>query len=460
MKGINEEQGQLPEGYRMTELGPLPEAWRVVRLGEVVEVIRNGLSQRQEKFPVGYPITRIETIADGKINPQKVGYIQYLEKSQMERFRLRVGDILFSHINSEPHLGKTAIYEGNPPLLIHGMNLLCIRAKRDVYDAYFLNYLFNFFREKGVFVGLAARAVGQSSINQGKLKALPIPLPPLPEQRAIAHVLRTVQEAKEATERVIAALRELKKSLMRHLFTYGPVPLAQAESVPLRDTEIGPIPAHWPVVRLGEVALFETGKRERGGASSKVGILSIGGEHITEDGTLDFSEPKYISKAFFNQMKAGKVKAGDVLVCKDGAKTGKSAFVNEIPPEGLAVNEHIFIVRSLDSTRLFPRFLGYWFLSQKAWDQIRCAYHGLIGGINREEIRAFVLPLPPLPEQQQIAAILQAVDRRIQAEEGYKRALEALFKTLLHELMTARRRLPQDFIACFTESPNASGGTS
>ncbi len=72
-------------------------------------------------------------------------------------------------------------------------------------------------------------------------------------------MLRTVQEAKEATERVIAALKELKKSLMRHLFTYGPVPVEEAERVPLRETELGPLPAHWQVVRLGEVATVDWG---------------------------------------------------------------------------------------------------------------------------------------------------------------------------------------------------------
>jgi type I restriction enzyme S subunit len=75
-----------------------------------------------------------------------------------------------------------------------------------------------------------------------------IPLPPLEEQKAIAGILSTVQSAIEKTEKVINALKNLKKSMMKHLFTYGPVAEEEAEKVELKETEIGPIPKHWEVI--------------------------------------------------------------------------------------------------------------------------------------------------------------------------------------------------------------------
>jgi len=211
------ERERLP--LQETELGPLPAHWRVVRLGEVLQLMRNGLTYRQERNPKGVPVTRIETISEGSINPNKVGYISDLDKSQVEKYRLLPGDILFSHINSEPHLGKTAIYQGNPPLILHGMNLLLLRAHPSVSDPYFLFYFLNHERAKGTFIGIAARAVGQSSINMGKLRNLPIFLPPLDEQREIARALQAVDARLVAEQARRAALEELFKSLLHHLMT-------------------------------------------------------------------------------------------------------------------------------------------------------------------------------------------------------------------------------------------------
>ncbi len=211
---------------------------------------------------------------------------------------------------------------------------------------------------------------------------------------------------------------------------------ADSEPAPgFKITELGPLPEEWRVVRLGEVVSFETGKREKGGAQSQGEIFSIGGEHITEEGGLDLSTPKFISRCFYEKMTKGKVRPGDTLVCKDGARTGKSAFVRKIPSSGLAVNEHVFIVRPLNA-RLYDEFLGFWFRCEQAWQQVRTAYHGIIGGLTREDVSNFLLPLPPLPEQRAIAHVLRTVQETQEVTGRVIAALKELKKSLMRHLFT------------------------
>ena len=169
------------------------------------------------------------------------------------------------------------------------------------------------------------------------------------------------------------------------------------------------LPPEWRRAKLSDVVLaLETGKRPKGGAVNvSGGILSISAEHMTASGEIDRSIPRFVPREFYESMRSGRVQLGDVLVVKDGATTGKTAFVcglSDKPP--MAVNEHVFICRP-DGGSVDPQFLFFWLWGPSGQYQIRACYRGsAIGGINRSFAEHVTIPLPPLAEQKRIVAIL------------------------------------------------------
>ena len=209
---------------KKTEIGEIPEDWEVVRLGDkkkgepLILTLRNGLTYKQHELQEsGIPITRIETIADGKIDFKKIGYLKNIDQNLLEKYKLKKGDILFSHINSEIHLGKTAIYLEDEKFILHGMNLLLIRPNSKFIDSKFLNYLFNWYKDNGIFISIASRAVNQASINQNTLKNLKLPLPSLPEQQEIAEILQTIDQKIEIEKKKKELYEELFKTMLNKI---------------------------------------------------------------------------------------------------------------------------------------------------------------------------------------------------------------------------------------------------
>ena len=224
--------GTKGEPRKQTEIGEIPESWEVVKLEDVLSYIGNGLTNKQNKVGDGYPVTRIETISDDCINAERVGYVNNLPNDKVEKYRLCYGDILLSHINSEPQLGRAVIFEEEPNFLLHGMNLLRMQANTEIISPFFLNFIFGVYRNRGVFIALASRAVGQSSINQSRMKSLMIPLPSLSEQNIIANVFRAIDKKTAALEQEGQHLNELFRAMLDELMT------GQRSAVPLIDTEL------------------------------------------------------------------------------------------------------------------------------------------------------------------------------------------------------------------------------
>jgi type I restriction enzyme, S subunit len=186
--------------------------WPLVPLDTITVTIRNGLNIRQYSIANGLPITRIETISEQTINPQRVGY-GGIKDSEKKEWYLEKGDILFSHINSEERIGNCAMYDGIPKPLVHGMNLLCLRPNIQLINPKFLLYSLKsaFFRIK--LKSIIKRAVNQASISIGNLKEIKISLPPISEQLRIVEIVEQAErlrkmrtEADKKAERILPGL--------------------------------------------------------------------------------------------------------------------------------------------------------------------------------------------------------------------------------------------------------------
>ncbi len=207
-------EGETVPKLRFSEFMDAGE-WEEKTLEEVLISISNGISIEQGDKFVGYKVTRIETISDQRINIEKVGYIQTTQN--ISRYKLNVGDILFSNINSLSQIGKTALVDQDYNLY-HGMNLLRLIIKKELNDSSFLFYLLNTEIIKKSFRNRANQAINQASINQYELGKTYIYIPDLKEQEKIADCLLSLDNLIEGQSNKLAALQMHKKRLMQQVF--------------------------------------------------------------------------------------------------------------------------------------------------------------------------------------------------------------------------------------------------
>jgi type I restriction enzyme S subunit len=207
-------------------------------------------------------------------------------------------------------------------------------------------------------------------------------IPPLPEQRAIARVLGSLDDKIELNRRMNQSLEEICRALFKFWFVdFGPVRAKaegrwkKGESLPgmpadmwdlwpseFVESEIGEIPRGWACRTFQDVLHdLESGSRPTGGASENVdgAVPSIGAENVLGLGRYDYGKTRYVPRTFFEELKRGVLRPGDVLLYKDGAQIGRRSYLDEgFPFEECCVNEHVFILRA--HPPLTQRYLYFW----------------------------------------------------------------------------------------------------
>ncbi|MES9816908.1 MAG: restriction endonuclease subunit S [Candidatus Thiodiazotropha sp.] len=288
------------------------------------------------------------------------------------------------------------------------------------------------------YVAMNKRGATIKGITRDCLKAIRLNLPLLPEQKKIAHILSTVQRAIEAQERIIQTTTELKKALMHKLFTEG------LRNEPQKQTEIGPIPESWKVVELGALFQIKHGFAFDGKFFEPLGeyILMTPGHFNEEGGFRDQGEK---TKYFTGEIPQDYVLAkGDLVVAMTEQKSGllgSSAFV---PEDGRYLhNQRLGLIVDLDTTRLSKQFLFNVFnLPHLRVEVAKTSTGSKVKHTSPTKLRAVKVGIPPtLEEQGEIASALSTVQQKIGVATNKKAQLQDLFRTLLHELMTAKTRV-------------------
>lgn len=384
-------------------------AWETKPLGDVAKVSAGGSAPQGDQYFGGpYPFVRVQHLDLGRDRVQRWDLIT---NEAVKEYRLRLfpaGTIVLPKSGASIRLEKRAILPVDAYIVSHLAAII-----PDVGQIH-RDFLFYWLRHKRL---ASEKADGYPTLSLTELKRTAVQCPSLPEQKKISTVLSAVQQAKEKTEAVIAALRELKKSLMKHLFTYGPVRVEEADSVPLRDSEAGRIPEHWGIAQFTDSIV----RRRVGTRSVRQRDYKRIGSYPVVDQGQDFIA------GYWDDEEDVVDDPLPVIVFGDHTRVFKYV---DFP----------FVVGAQGTKLLFPnteRFVPlFLFHALRSLDISSRGYNR-----HYKLLRDKKIVVPPLGEQQKTAAVLSAVDARIEAEMGRRHCLDQLFKTFLNDLMTAKIRV-------------------
>lgn len=249
-------------------------------------------------------------------------------------------------------------------------------------------------------------------INKTMFEEIEIALPKKHIQDKIVKILSSIDNKIELNNRINANLHEMAENLFLQIYQLG------------KEEKL-------------EELLYEiqTGSRQKGGAVDK-GIPSIGAEKIEKLGVYDFSSEKYISEEYYNKMRNGIIKSGDVLLYKDGAYTGKvSMALNDFPHKKCAINEHVFILRT--EKNWANMFLYFLLNYSKVKEQIisRASSKAAQPGLNQVELKSVVIKLPEKELIEKFENKVKPIAEKIIQNSLENRTLAKLRDTLLQKLM-------------------------
>ena len=389
------------------------------KLKNLLSVFRNGATIKQIKNSSGVPISRIETISNGTIDFNKVGYADIYNDNYKEYY-LQDGDILFSHINSIPHLGKCAIFQNTDKTLIHGMNLLLLRANKNILSKY-LFYLLKSKPFRAKLPTITKKSVNQASLSITNLGALDVCICSLDEQQRIVNILDKAEEIRTKKKLANEKLDEFLKSTFIDMF-----------GDPVTN------PNNYQFVCLGDLTteICDIGSNGSNAVVAKNLKMSDTEDYAYMIRAVNFSDNnifenmKYVSKEVYDFFRKSQIFGNEIIMCKIGS-AGKFWLMPKLnKPTSLGLNS--FLMRFNDNTNRI--FIYHYLNTSYGQIEINTRVSGAVTkSITKGAIRTIPVYLPDIEQQNQFAKIVQKVDTQKEKNQKVIEQMDNLFNSLMQQ---------------------------
>ena len=394
----------------------MPSGWRSARLGELAKVNPEQLGNRTDpNYVLKYlDIAAIEQ--PGAIGASRT--LSFAEAPSRARRRARAGDILVSTVR--PYLRNFARVRESLSNLVVSTGYAVIRP-RDEVDG---RFLYQHVLSDGFVEFLKPRMSGSNypAVKGDDVEAYTLSVPPLAEQRKIAAILSSVDDAIEKTQAVIDQVQVVKRGLMQTLLTRG----LPGRHTRFRQTEIGEIPETWEVVQLGQLFKLTSGK--------SISVRSLDGNRSSENPC-----PVYGGNGIAG-FTSSFTAVPPLLVV---GRVGEYCGIVHHPGESCWVSDNALYTREwLRSVNVgflhrLLQFVNLAKLRKKSGQPL----------VTQAPIHDFKVSLAPVSEQDKIAEILDRLDSRLRVETRQVKCLQNAKRALMSVLLTGELRVTPDIEA-------------
>jgi len=414
---------ELNLGYKQTEAGVIPEEWQISYVGVEFDIKLGKMLDAEKNIGVPKLYLGNRAVQWGKIDISDLASVR-LSHSDLSRFRLKKGDLL---VCEGGEVGRAAIWEAPLPECYYQKALHRLRPIKK-YDPLLMLYVLMYWSDRGKLTNYVTQT-SIAHLTREKFEVVPLLLPPLPEQRAIAAALSDMDALLAAQDQLIAKKRDIKQAVMQQLLT--------------GKQRLPGFSGEWEVKRLGEIGEIAGAGIDKKIRPNEVSVRLVNYLDVYRKDFITSQDLHHFVTATPIQASRCRVRKGDVFFTPSSEvrdDIAHSAVAMENIPDAV-YSYHVIRLRPSDDWDL--RFRAYAFKTKRFFDQAHmlCDGSGTRYVISQGKFRAMTVLVPPIPEQSSIAAVLSDMDAEIDVLQQRRDKTQMLKQGMMQELLTGRTRL-------------------